>query len=48
MNINVSPLYHSAAAIQPFFSKQKHGVFINISSISAPRPRPNLVWYAGE
>ncbi|KAK5114244.1 hypothetical protein LTR85_010309 [Meristemomyces frigidus] len=47
MNINVTPLYHSAAAIQPFFAKQKHGVFVNISSISAPRPRPNLVWYAG-
>jgi 3-oxoacyl-[acyl-carrier protein] reductase len=47
MTINVTPLYHSAAAIQPHFAKQKHGVFVNISSISAPRPRPNLVWYAG-
>lgn len=47
MKINVSPLYHSAKVIQPFFAQQKHGVFVNISSISAPRPRPNLVWYAG-
>lgn len=47
MKINVSPLYHSAAVIQPHFAQQHHGVFVNISSISAPRPRPNLVWYAG-
>ncbi|KAK5130354.1 hypothetical protein LTR08_002194 [Meristemomyces frigidus] len=47
MNINVSPLYYSAAALQPHFAKQKHGVFVNISSISALRPRPSLVWYAG-
>ncbi|EMC98023.1 hypothetical protein BAUCODRAFT_22873 [Baudoinia panamericana UAMH 10762] len=47
MSINVSPLYQSAKAIQPYFAKQKHGVYVNVSSISAPRPRPNLVWYAG-
>lgn len=47
IGINVSPLYCSAKAVQPLFAKQKHGVFVNISSISAPRPRPNLVWYAG-
>ncbi|KAK3109668.1 hypothetical protein LTR53_016821, partial [Teratosphaeriaceae sp. CCFEE 6253] len=47
MAINVSPLYHSAKAIHPHFAQQHHGVFVNISSISAPRPRPNLVWYAG-
>ncbi|KAK5679469.1 hypothetical protein LTS10_008287 [Elasticomyces elasticus] len=47
MSINVSPLYLSAQVIAPHFTKQKHGVFVNISSISAPRPRPNLVWYAG-
>ncbi|KAK3112438.1 hypothetical protein LTR53_011300 [Teratosphaeriaceae sp. CCFEE 6253] len=47
MAINVSPLYHSAKAIHPHFAQQRHGVFVNISSISAPRPRPNLVWYAG-
>jgi len=47
MKINVSPLYHSAKVIQPFFAQQHHGVFVNISSISAARPRPHLVWYAG-
>lgn len=47
MTINVSPLYHSAKAIHPHFQAQGHGVFVNISSISAARPRPNLVWYAG-
>ncbi|KAK5109547.1 hypothetical protein LTR62_006898 [Meristemomyces frigidus] len=47
MHINVSPLYQSAKVIGPYFIKQRHGVFVNISSISAPRPRPNLVWYAG-
>lgn len=47
MNINVRPLYQSAKAVHPHFKSQGHGVFVNISSISAPRPRPNLVWYAG-
>lgn len=47
MSINVSPLYNSARIIAPHFQSQHHGVFVNISSISAPRPRPNLVWYAG-
>ncbi|KAK3691009.1 hypothetical protein LTR37_018911 [Vermiconidia calcicola] len=47
MKINVSPLYHSSKAVYPHFKQQGHGVFVNISSISAPRPRPNLVWYAG-
>lgn len=44
MKINVSPLYHSAKAVRPHFKKQGGGAFVNISSISAPRPRPNLVW----
>jgi NAD(P)-dependent dehydrogenase (short-subunit alcohol dehydrogenase family) len=47
MNINVRPLYQSAKAVHPHFKKQGRGVFVNLSSISAPRPRPNLVWYAG-
>lgn len=47
MKINVSPLYHSAKAVRPVFAKAGGGVFVNVSSISAPRPRPNLVWYAG-
>lgn len=47
METNVTPLYHSAAIIAPYFQRQHRGVFVNISSISAPRPRPGLVWYAG-
>ncbi len=47
MKINVSPLYHSAKVVHPHFKQQGKGVFVNLSSISAPRPRPNLVWYAG-
>ena len=52
MHINVSPLYHSVRAAQPIFTQSRSGnskqfVFVNVSSISAPRPRPNLVWYAG-
>lgn len=45
--INVKPLYYSAKIIVPYFRKEgKGGVVINLSSISAPRPRPKLVWYA--
>ena len=47
MHVNVSPLHKSAKTIQPYFAKQGSGVFLNLSSMSAPRPRPNLVWYAG-
>jgi len=47
MRINVKPIYHSAKAIIPYWKENKRpGLFINLSSISAPRPRPNLVWYA--
>lgn len=45
--INVKPLYYSAKVLVPYFRKQgKGGVVINLSSISAPRPRPRVVWYA--
>jgi 3-oxoacyl-[acyl-carrier protein] reductase len=46
MKINVKQYYVSAKVIVPYFRKQGGGVFVNISSISAPRPRPLLVWYA--
>ncbi|KAL2215369.1 oxidoreductase [Thermoascus aurantiacus ATCC 26904] len=47
LRINVKSLYHSAKVAVPVLKKQgSGGVFVNISSISAPRPRPNLVWYA--
>lgn len=45
--VNVKPLYHSTRFIVPYFRKERRGgVVINLSSISAPRPRPRLVWYA--
>ncbi|KAK4495410.1 hypothetical protein PRZ48_013741 [Zasmidium cellare] len=47
MKTNITPLYHSARTLLPHFRSQGAGAIINISSISAPRPRPNLVWYAG-
>ncbi|KAI1081667.1 oxidoreductase [Whalleya microplaca] len=47
LRINTKSLYHSAKAVVPIFREQGNGgVFVNISSISAPRPRPNHVWYA--
>jgi len=45
--VNIKSIYQSARTIAPFLQKQgQGGVFINISSMSALRPRPNLVWYA--
>ncbi|EXJ57255.1 hypothetical protein A1O7_07602 [Cladophialophora yegresii CBS 114405] len=45
--VNVKPLYLSTKVIVPWWKEhEKKGLFINLSSISEPRPRPNLVWYA--
>ncbi|KAF2249245.1 NAD(P)-binding protein [Trematosphaeria pertusa] len=45
--VNVKPLYHSARAVVPYFRREgRGGVVVNLSSVSAPRPRPRLVWYA--
>jgi len=45
--VNVKPLYLSTKVIVPYWKeKGAEGLFVNISSISEPRPRPNLVWYA--
>lgn len=45
--INVKPLYHSAKICVPYWREQKRaGLFLNLSSISASRPRPGVVWYA--
>jgi 3-oxoacyl-[acyl-carrier protein] reductase len=45
--VNIKSLYFSARVIAPCIQKQgTGGAFINISSMSALRPRPNLVWYA--
>lgn len=45
--VNVKPIYLSCKVVIPYWIE--HGVqgsVINLSSISEPRPRPNLVWYA--
>jgi 3-oxoacyl-[acyl-carrier protein] reductase len=45
--VNVKPLYLSNKVITPYWIENKvKGEFINLSSISEPRPRPFLVWYA--
>ncbi|KIX03241.1 uncharacterized protein Z518_06793 [Rhinocladiella mackenziei CBS 650.93] len=45
--VNVKPLYLSTKVIVRWWKENKKpGLFINLSSISEPRPRPNLVWYA--
>ncbi|OQU94404.1 hypothetical protein CLAIMM_00763 [Cladophialophora immunda] len=47
MTINVKQLLWTTKVVVPYFTKhQRPGTFINISSISGLRPRPNLVWYA--
>ncbi|KAM0749151.1 3-ketoacyl-reductase [Meredithblackwellia eburnea MCA 4105] len=46
-DINVSSVFHSVNVIVPQMIKQGNGgVVINVSSISAVRPRPGLGWYA--
>lgn len=45
--VNVKPIYLSTKVIVPYWKEQKlAGSFINMSSISEPRPRPFVVWYA--
>lgn len=46
IRINVKPLFHSCKVIVPYLRERgKGGSFINLSSTSAPRPRPKIVWY---
>ena len=45
--VNVKPIYLSTKVIVPYWKEKKFaGSFINLSSISEPRPRPFVVWYA--
>jgi len=45
--VNVKPIYLSTKVIVPYWKEKKvAGSFINMSSISEPRPRPFVVWYA--
>ncbi len=45
--VNVKSIYLSAKHAVPIFRKQGHGIFLNIASTAAVRPRPGLVWYNG-
>lgn len=45
--VNVKPIYLSTKVMVPYWKgKGMEGHVINMSSISEPRPRPMLVWYA--
>ncbi|KAJ6016125.1 hypothetical protein N7540_010716 [Penicillium herquei] len=46
MNVNVKSIFNSVAIIVPHFLEQGDGVFVNVASTSAIRPRPGLAWYA--
>lgn len=43
--VNVKGLYWSVRAFVPHFRSQGGGVFVNVASTAAVRPRPGLVWY---
>ncbi|HZY13734.1 MAG TPA: glucose 1-dehydrogenase [Beijerinckiaceae bacterium] len=45
--VNVKSIYLSAQAAVPIMREQGGGVFINIGSTAALRPRPGLAWYNG-
>ncbi|EED20704.1 oxidoreductase, short-chain dehydrogenase/reductase family [Talaromyces stipitatus ATCC 10500] len=46
MNVNVKSIYLSTDVIVPYFlDNSRPGVFIQISSTAAIRPRPGLTWY---
>ncbi len=45
--VNVKSIYLSAVHFVPHFRKAGGGVFVNIASTAAVRPRPGLTWYNG-
>lgn len=46
MNVNVKSIYLSTDVLVPYFlDNNRPGVFIQISSTAAIRPRPGLTWY---
>jgi 3-oxoacyl-[acyl-carrier protein] reductase len=45
--INVKSIFLSAHSFVPHFRRQGGGVFVNIASTAAIRPRPGLTWYNG-
>ncbi|MGB6008335.1 SDR family oxidoreductase [Castellaniella sp.] len=45
--INVKSIFLSAQTFVPHFRQRGGGVFVNIASTAAIRPRPGLTWYNG-
>lgn len=45
--VNVKSVYWTARHFIPHFRQRGGGVFVNIASTAAIRPRPGLVWYNG-
>jgi NAD(P)-dependent dehydrogenase (short-subunit alcohol dehydrogenase family) len=46
MDVNVRSIYQSTKVILPYFlENSRPGVFIQVSSTAALRPRPGLTWY---
>ncbi|KAI0168551.1 oxidoreductase [Pestalotiopsis sp. NC0098] len=48
VKVNLKSHFWSTRVIIPYFKEREAGVgglFINISSMSSPRPRPGLIWY---
>ena len=46
MLVNVKSIYLSTSVLLPYFLENKRpGVFLQISSTAAIRPRPGLTWY---
>ena len=45
--VNVKSIYLSAQHFVPHFRKVGGGVFVNVASTAAVRPRPGLTWYNG-
>ncbi len=43
--VNVKSIYLSAQQFLPIFREQESGVFLNVASTAAVRPRPGLTWY---
>jgi len=45
--VNVKSIFLSAKYFVPHFRKAGGGVFVNVASTAAIRPRPGLTWYNG-
>lgn len=46
IKVHLKQVFHSTRVIVPYFLENNiKGVFVNVSSISAVRPRPGMLWY---